>query len=329
MPVRNCSRWVEDALRSVADQTLPPREILVADDASTDGTADLVESLGMPGVRLLRTEERRGISFQLNRMVEAAGGRYLARMDGDDISHPDRFRRQMELLDRRSLGVVGTWVRRFGTSGTKHRFSVEDPDLKADLLFSTPFCHPSVVIDREKVRSLRYEPRFDMAEDYRLWYRLRAETTYGNVPDFLLDWRMHDANVGTSPETAPIQRNLASGIRDDLLREYGVALSSEQRAALEARTQAVTLDLPATHHFLEALVRLGSVPEDRLLAPRAAFLRRMAAQWDLSCLLSAWNTPGIPALWYRGCRKLSVPATARTGFKILLKRSVRTRGSRD
>lgn len=319
LPVRNGASWIQEAVGSILSQTLLPDEILVGDDASTDGTADLVEAMGSPLVKILRAQERKGISRQCNEMIALATGRYIARMDGDDISHPFRFQRLMEALEKRSLGVVGSWSRRFGASRTEHRFAVEDADLKAGLLFSVPFCHPSVVIDRRRVGAFQYDPDFDGAEDYNLWIRLRGRVPYGNVPDFLLDWRMHDRNVGTVSETAELQRSLASKTRDMLLAAYGVALPLRERAALEARARSATLDLEGSRAFLGALLSLRKVPEDRLLAPRSALLRAIAAQWDLSCLFSAWSTPGIAHLWWQGNRKLEVAPSPRTAVKLLLK----------
>ena len=324
MPVRNAAPWVEAALRSVIDQSLPPGEILVADDGSEDGTPALVESLGLPGVRILRTEKRLGISRQLNRMLELAGGRYLARMDGDDLAHPERFRKQMERMESGSFGIVGTWSRRFGVDRTVHRFATEDRDLKAGLLFSVPFCHPSVLIDRERVGAFLYDPAFDTAEDYHLWAALRGRTTYGNVPEVLLDWRMHDRNVGTVQASASTQRSLARAVRDGLLRDYGVSMPSPERLALEARMRSETLDLQGARAFLRALLALRVVPEDLLLSDRAAQVAAMAEQWHLSCLFSVWSVPGILRLWWEGCRALGVAPSPRTGLKLALKRTLGT-----
>jgi hypothetical protein len=320
IPARNCARWIEDAVRSVARQTVAVDEILVADDASDDGTPDLVESMGLRSVRVLRSPERLGISRQLNRMIELAAGRYLARMDGDDISHPQRLEKQLRAMERRDLGIVGSWARRFEAASTEHRFATDDPAIKAGLLFSVPFCHPSVVFDREKVGEFRYDPEFDMAEDHHLWIGLRGKTTYGNVPEFLLNWRMHGRNVGTVASTAKIQRTLASRSRDQLLSAYSVSLTARERGALEARALSETLDLDRTRDFLDALLSLARIPEDRLGAPRTALSRAIVGQWNLSCLFSAWNTPGIPSLWWQGCRRLGIVPSYQAGAKILLKR---------
>jgi Glycosyl transferase family 2 len=322
IPVRNCVAWIEESLRSMANQTVSPDEILVADDASTDGTPERIESLRIPGLTLLRSASNLGISNQLNRMLELAQGRYIARMDGDDISHPKRFQKQLMAMESRSLGIVGSHVRRFGASRTRHQFGIHDSELKAGLLFSTPFCHPSVIIDRERVGSFRYDPAFDMAEDYHLWVKLRTQATYGNVPEDLLNWRFHDRNVGVKLETAEVQRRLASDVRGMLLEAYGVSLSTSERLALEARTRSEALDLAGNQALLRALAVLSKVPEDRILAPRQAVRNSLAAQWHLSCQISAWKTPDILVLWWTGCQSLSVSHCPILFSKLILKRAL-------
>jgi hypothetical protein len=319
IPVRNGAPWIAEALRSIANQTVVADEILVADDASTDGTPELIEALGIPRVTLLRSAANLGISSQLNRMIELAQGRYLARMDGDDIAHPQRFQKQLVAMESRSLGIIGSRVRRFGSSRTKHCFALQDSELKAGLLFSTPFCHPSVIIDRERVGPFRYDPAFDMAEDYHLWVNLRTRATYGNVPEILLNWRFHDGNIGVKRETADIQRRLARAIRDTLLQDYGVTMTPDERNALEARTRSEALDLAGNRALLGALCALTAVPPDRLLAPPCALRGVLVDQWNLSCLFSAWKTPEVRSLWWAGCRKLSSSPHPVTLAKLVLK----------
>lgn len=328
IPVRNASPWIEEAVRSVAGQSLPPDEILVADDASTDGTAEFLESLAIPNVRVLRTDSNMGISWQLNRLVSTARGRWLARMDGDDISEPGRFAAQIPLMEKRGLAVCGSWSRRFGSADTLHRFAEDDPSIKCGLLFSVPFCHPSVVFDRDRLGDrLRYDSEFDVAEDYHLWTRLRTAGPYGNVQRVLLRWRMHAKNAGTATASSTTQKTRASKVRDLLISEYGIALSTQEREAVELRCQAVVLDGPGNRTFLDALVKVASLPESTILSPRPIVGRVLGEHWDLSCLLSAWTVPGMAGIWWRGRRALRAPGSPRVAGKILIKSLVgRIRG---
>ncbi|HNY32684.1 MAG TPA: glycosyltransferase family 2 protein [Fibrobacteria bacterium] len=320
VPVRNAAPWIESALRSVVGQTMEPGEILVADDASTDGTGQLVESLNLPGVRVLRTETNHGISWQLNRLVSEAKGRWLARMDGDDISLPDRFARQIDLMDRKGLAVCGTWCRRFGNADTSHHFATDDATIKSGLLFSVPFCHPSVVFDRDKLgTSLRYDPAFDVAEDYHLWTRLRFSGTFGNVPMELFHWRLHPSNAGSAPTSQGIQKSRAGKVRDLLLSEYGLEFDPATRDVIEKRCQSATLDLQDNRRFLSVLLDVSKLPESVIQASPAELARVLSAQWDLSCLFSAWSHKGTLRLWMEGRKALGTDAPVGTASKIFLK----------
>lgn len=328
IPAYNCRPWIEEALRSVAGQTLPPGEILVADDASTDGTADFVESLAIPGVRVLRSERNQGISRQLNRLIEEAKGRRLARMDGDDIAHPDRFRLQIEAMERRDVGIMGTWCRRFGASDTEHRFAESDEMLKAGLLFSVPFCHPTVIIDRDRLPDgVRYDSEYDLAEDYHLWTQLRKQTRYGNVPQVLFDWRMHERNAGTAPTTAPRQKVLSTRIRKHLLDEYGMGLTDNSFDILDKRAKSMVLDLQELHDYAATLKSFVDVDPAVMGSTRDAMRTVVLEQWDLACAFSAWTVPQVPCLWMAGRHRLGgrvVPGVALKMFgKALLGRARR------
>jgi glycosyltransferase involved in cell wall biosynthesis len=322
VPARNCADWISAALRSVAEQTAAPSQILVADDGSDDGTVDRIRETGIPGLELLSASGRLGISAQMNRLLERAEGRYIARMDGDDISLPRRFERELALMERRSLSVVGSWTRRFGRSNTLHTYPAADGELKAGLAFGTPFCNPSSVMDRDRWNGKvpRYDESWLAAGDYRYWTDRRNDGSWGNVQEVLVLWRMHDRNVGTDPAMGALQRANAGRIRDDLLRDWNLELEAPVRSALEARALGATLDLAGNAAFLQALLSLASVSRESLSATGAERRKVLVAQWDLACLFAAWSTPGLPQLWWEGRRALGSLPSPRTAAKIAVKR---------
>lgn len=109
LPVRNGEAFLADALDSVFAQTFSDFELIVVDDCSTDRTAEMLASTNDSRLRVVRNEEQRGIAGSLNRGFELCGGRYIARMDADDISLPMRFARQVAFLEAHpEVGVCGT-----------------------------------------------------------------------------------------------------------------------------------------------------------------------------------------------------------------------------
>src|SRR5690349_24581809 len=120
MPARNAAATIGMAIDSLLLQTIRPDEIIIVDDASTDQTAAVIEKYENPMIRLIRNSDRRGVARSLNEAIVSSRGEYIARMDADDISHPNRFKRQVELLIKNpAVAVVGSWVSIIDEKGRK------------------------------------------------------------------------------------------------------------------------------------------------------------------------------------------------------------------
>lgn len=197
MAVHNCEATLESAVASISDQTYPNWELIICDDASTDGTGELLQRLA--GARddgrivLLSNPTNRKLPYSLNRCLEVARGEYIARMDGDDISEPDRLERQLRYLrEHPHVDLVGTAMRRFNDEG------------EADLVFpasptpdkwtlgksaATPFCHATILARREvfdTVGNYTVSWRTERGQDIDLWFKFFAAGFTGvNLPDAL------------------------------------------------------------------------------------------------------------------------------------------------
>jgi hypothetical protein len=197
MSVHNDARFVGEAVQSVLAQTLPDFELIVVDDASTDATAELLAEIGDPRLNVVRNPEQSGLAASLNRGLDVAQGRYVARLDSDDVSVPDRLERQVERIEQEPrVAVVGSAVRdldEHGAAGTVHRSPVGPRAVRWLSLFSSPFFHPSVLVDRERLDELglRYDTSFFESEDYDLWARLLQHAEGANVAEPLVLKRVH------------------------------------------------------------------------------------------------------------------------------------------
>jgi GT2 family glycosyltransferase len=197
MSVHDDARFVGEAVQSVLGQTLTDLELIVVDDASTDATPDVLAGLGDPRVNLMRNDERSGLAVSLNRGLDAAQGGYVARLDSDDIAVPDRLRRQLERIEGEPrVAVVGTAVRdvdEHGAVGRLHRSPLGPRGVRWLSLFSSPFFHPTVLVDRERLEELglRYDSSFLESEDYDLWTRLLRHSEGANLAEPLVLKRVH------------------------------------------------------------------------------------------------------------------------------------------
>ena len=115
MPVYNCADFIESSVESILLQTFSDFEFLIIDDFSTDGTYEYLQSLTDSRIKLIRKSKNTGYAISLNIGLNNARGKYIARMDADDISLPERFARQVSFMDNQPEVVVcGSWYENIG-----------------------------------------------------------------------------------------------------------------------------------------------------------------------------------------------------------------------
>ena len=192
LAVHNDDRFISAAIESVLQQTVSDLELIVVDDASTDGTAARLAAVDDQRLMVLRNDEQLGLAASLNRGLESAQGRYVARLDADDVAFPQRLERQLAHMD--GVAILGTAVVDLdvdGRRGATHRNPLGRRAVRWHSLFSSPFFHPTVLVDRAALGELRYDTAFAESEDYDLWTRLLENTEGANLAEPLVGKRMH------------------------------------------------------------------------------------------------------------------------------------------
>jgi len=201
LPCFNAAATLEEALASLTCQTMPDFEIVCVDDGSTDATPALLDAWKRRDrrIRLLWTEHA-GILAALNTGLKACRAPYVARMDADDRSHPERLRLQAAFLDAHpQTDLVSCRVAGFPAGQVREGFRVyiewlnellSDEQIRRAMFVESPFPHPSVTYRRAAVLRLGgYEDR-GWAEDYDLWLRLYlAGSRFAKLEETLLEWR--------------------------------------------------------------------------------------------------------------------------------------------
>jgi GT2 family glycosyltransferase len=203
LPVWNGEAFLEAAVESILRQTLSSFELIVIDDGSTDASAAIAEKLarGDDRVRVMRRAHE-GLSAALNAGIAAVRGEYVARMDADDISAPDRLRKQVEYLDAHPACVaVGAWIDVVDEAGRQigvKTFLETHEQISAALLCGvSPIAHPTVVMRRDVLRAAGgYDARRYPSEDLDLWFRLGESGELANLGEALLQHRRHKAALG-------------------------------------------------------------------------------------------------------------------------------------
>jgi glycosyltransferase involved in cell wall biosynthesis len=217
LATRDDASFLGEAIVSVLGQTFRDLELIVVDDASTDGTANLLDTFEDERLRVVRNEHQAGLAASLNRGLDLAGGRYLARLDADDVALPERLERQVERIRAEPrCAIVGTAITDLdeeGFRGSTHVLPVAARPLRWHALFSSPFFHPTVLVDRELLdaQKLRYDPEFLESEDYDLWTRLFAVADGANLTRPLVLKRVHagQASLRRSDVQESFQRRVA------------------------------------------------------------------------------------------------------------------------
>ena len=202
MPVWNAERYLAHAIESVLAQTFTDFELLIVDDASTDGTSALIRAYRDRRIRCTANETNLGVTRSLNLGLALARGRYLARMDGDDQSAPERLARQVAFLDAEPrAALVASRARRIDAHGVEVGLldtPVDNATLRRRLRIGNCIVHGSVMMRTDLVRALGgYDESMERAQDYDLWLRLCERHPIAALPELLYAWRENDEGVGS------------------------------------------------------------------------------------------------------------------------------------
>lgn len=214
MPVYNGEKYLAAAIDSILAQTYTDFELIIIDDGSTDNSLQVLKEYQRHDARIrLIARQNKNLVTTLNDIISLARGKWIARMDQDDIALPLRFERQLDSLEKTGADLCGSWVRFFGTADKRIiKYPQSDEAIKMALLFGSPFAHPTVMMRNELVKNLHYDKAWEKCEDYDLWERAaRADWIMSNVPEVLLLYRQHAAQI--SSITATPQQEHAQTIR--------------------------------------------------------------------------------------------------------------------
>jgi len=197
MSVHNGAIYLRQAIESILKQSYEDFEFIIIDDASTDTTPEIIGSYRDRRIRVVRNDGKMGLTKSLNRGLDLADGEYIARMDADDISLPERLQRQILFLDSHpAVGVLGTTFKTLENGRLKNPYNVwpvMSDVIKWSLFFTSPLAHPSVVMRKDLIRQVgKYDSCRIHAQDYDLWCRLADITEFANLEETLIYIRTHD-----------------------------------------------------------------------------------------------------------------------------------------
>lgn len=224
--VYNGERYVREMIESVIAQTYVKWELIIIDDASSDSTWEIMANYTDDRIIKIHNQSNVGLTVNLNRAIAMARGKYIARMDADDISFPNRLEKQVDFMERNPEVVLsGCWMMAFGKDNDIRQRSLDFQRLKINLMTDIAIFHPTFMIRRETLKRYHicYDESLRYAQDYNMQYKLSKVGKIVNIEDILVKYRIHDEQTGIAKQTQ--QLKCANETRKLILQDLGISLS--------------------------------------------------------------------------------------------------------
>ena len=179
MGIYNCADTLSEAIDSIISQTYTDWELIMCDDGSTDNTYKIAlkyKEKYRDKITLLKNDKNLGLNETLNKCLSVANGKFIARMDGDDICSPLRFEKEINILEiEHDVSIVSTDMEFFDESGVWGKISHPEYPTPKDFMYGSPFCHAPCMVRKEAfdaVKGYSVDKKLLRVEDYHLWLKM-------------------------------------------------------------------------------------------------------------------------------------------------------------
>ncbi len=298
MPVYNSEKYVREAIDSILSQTYSDFELIIINDGSTDSSVDIVKSYNDRRIRFINNVSNSGLAVTRNQGLKLARGEYIANLDSDDRSYPERIERQVKLLDiKPDFGLVGTYVEPIDKNGhaTLHdiwSFPANADEIPAILFFNNYFAQSATMIRKSALREMGYRLDLPPAEDYDLWIRISENSRVWNLHEVLTQLRSHESNTSQihkddypiiMPKIYTYQlTRLGVSFNQTELYDHYLFCSGQYRATTES-----------TDRLMNWLCKLIAANSKTRIYDKINFSKAIIGRWYLHCKqmhISKWST---------------------------------------
>ena len=246
MSVFNGERYLREAIDSILNQTFSNFEFVIIDDGSIDSSNEIIRSYNDPRIRLIENEINIGLTKSLNKGIDDSQGKYIARMDADDISLPERLEKQVNFMESNpEVGICGTLNRVLGVRDKGEKilnYPKDHETARCMLLFQNVFDHSTLMMSRKKLKKnqLRYDVSIKYAQDYDLISKASGMFKLANIQEVLLFSRKHSGQIRN--KYGFMQKEVARFIQKRYLSDLGIKPTKKE---LDLHNNTITLCLPA------------------------------------------------------------------------------------
>ena len=290
LPVYNSEKYISECIDSIIEQTYTDWEMLIIDEfESSKACTDIIKKYCTldPRIKLIKNDIKLGLAESLNKGMRLAKGEYIARMDADDLSHPDRLKKQVEYMDSHpDIIVLGTYQHHFGVdTDWVHKPPIEKEQCKSNMLFFCDLCHSTLML-RKKVfieNELFYNNKF-LAEDFELWGRVICHGEIANLPEVLGEYRVGEDNI-TLEKKDRLHKESGELVAKAVKQTLGYEIPSDRRFLFcNWRNDFFGIsdkdEVERQYRVLEEeLLNIYYANKDKKIFDETALLRSIRAKW--------------------------------------------------
>ncbi len=292
MPVFNSELFIKAAIDSILVQTYTNFEFIIINDGSKDGSDAIIRSYIDKRIRYIDNQKNKGIVATLNEGLALSTGKYIARMDADDISLPHRLEKQVAFLennpDYKLCGSKAIAINFEGKKLYKLNRPTDFEHIKVFNLFRNAFIHPTIMADTKVLKEFGYQEDYKYAEDYLLFSQLTINYKVANLDERLLNYRLHDASI-TSIKNSEMMKSELKTIR--FLLSFLFDDVSEKSVILHhsiLRPNQTSFSAEETHrHFIDLLHK----NKEKQLFSHEVLRKQLLKEWYRYLLASKQNRP--------------------------------------
>lgn len=292
MTVYNGAKHISEAIESIINQTYTDWEFLIINEfGSNDGTVRIVQEYVNRDnrIKLIQNTSKLGFAESLNRGIKMARGKYIARMDADDLSLSNRLEVESKFLDANpEIGHVGSWQKHFGRNNWIHKPLATHDEIKAALLFRCDVCHSTVMFRRDVFvdNNLFYDPNI-LAEDFELWTRAICVTRFATIPQILGKYRTGD-NSQTDQKFAVLIPESGMISAKAIERIMGIVIDKSDYDVLEGWKPQI-VECEKQGRFKKILLRIWEANQQNKQIDDSVLLSQLYAFWRWAAYGESWK----------------------------------------
>lgn len=250
LPVYNCERFIGLAIESILNQTYSNIELIVVDDGSTDNSLKIINSYSYDPRLVVVSRENKGLVYSLNEAIGVASGKYIARMDADDISLPDRVEKQVDfLVKNQDVAIVGSRTILIDEDGIeigKCKRPLSNSSVRSYFYYGSPLAHPSITYNLNILSKDEIEYLADdyPAEDLGLFLRISKKHKICNISKPLLKYRITESGISNSNKTRQQKKSNELRVSHflDVKEQMGFVLAIDSKESLYKYSLQLTID---------------------------------------------------------------------------------------